>query len=353
MAAAKELAAKRGYRWMPGGKVAALPLQDVLERIEAVGMGKDKRPKQIEGEALLGGAAKDKLTVTTALAAYWSIEAIKTAGMSKDQIRRWENPHKKAVSNFVKVVGDKKLESIRTEDLFRFREWWAQRILKGEAKKSSANKDFVHLVSMIKAVARARDVKLGFNTEKLNFKADDDGTRPPFSVAWIREKLLAPGALDGLNAEARGIMLGMINTGARPSEIAMLTAAQIKLAGPIPHIKIEPVGRTLKSPYAKRVIPLTGVSLEAFKANPNGFPRYADNPALSDTVNKFLRENKLLETPEHSLYSLRHAFEDRLLAAGVDNRIRADLMGHRIDRERYGTGATLEHVHGLLLPIAI
>lgn len=353
MAAAKELAAKRGYRWMPGGKVAALPLQELLERVEAVGQGRDKQPKQIEGEALLGGSASEKITVSKALAAYWSIEAVKTAGMSKDQVRRWENPRKKAVANFIKVVGDKAIGSITTEDMFRFREWWGQRIIKGEAKKSSANKDFIHLTAMLKAVARARDVKLKFSTEKLNFQQDDDGTRPPFSTSWIKDKLLAPGALDGLNGEARGILLAMVNTGARPSEIAMLTEAQIKLAAPIPHIKIEAVGRNLKSAYAKRTIPLTGVSLEAFRANPKGFPRYADNPALSDTVNKFLRENKLLESPDHSLYSLRHAFEDRLLAAGVDNRIHADLMGHRIDRERYGAGASLEHVHGLLLPIAI
>lgn len=134
----------------------------------------------------------------------------------------------------------------------------------------------------------------------------------------------------------------------------MLTTDQIHLSGKVPHITIEPVDRQLKSAYARRVIPLVGLSLEAFRANADGFPRYrASNASLSATVNKFLRENGLLETPGHSMYSLRHAFEDRMLAAGFDDRIRRDLFGHRLDRERYGKGATIEQMHGLLQAIAL
>ena len=70
--------------------------------------------------------------------------------------------------------------------------------------------------------------------------------------------------------------------------------------------------------------------------SPDGFPRYRDNPGLSDTINKFMRENGLLKTPSHTLYSLRHSFEDRMLASNVDERIRSDLLGHRLSRESYG-----------------
>ncbi|WP_366942749.1 hypothetical protein [uncultured Paracoccus sp.] len=52
------------------------------------------------------------------------------------------------------------------------------------------------------------------------------GQRPPFSSGWIQDKLLAQGALDGLNEEARAILLAMVNTGGRPSEIANLTAVR-------------------------------------------------------------------------------------------------------------------------------
>lgn len=87
---------------------------------------------------------------------------------------------------------------------------------------------------------------------------------------------------------------------------------------------------------------------------PAGFPRYSDSSAsLSATVNKFLRANDLMETPKHTLYGLRHSFEDRMLAANVDERIRRDLMGHALERERYGKGASLEQLHGLLQATAL
>jgi len=61
-----------------------------------------------------------------------------------------------------------------------------------------------------------------------------------------------------------------------------------------------------------------------------------------------LRTNDLLETPKYSLYGLRHAFEDRMLAAGIDDRIRRDLFGHSLNQERYGKGATLKHLHEVI-----
>ena len=133
-----------------------------------------------------------------------------------------------------------------------------------------------------------------------------------------------------------------------------LTSDCIKLDSAVPHISIEPIGRQLKSINARRAIPLAGVSLDALRSLPDGFPRYRGSSAsLSATVNKFLRENALTETPEHTLYSLRHSFEDRLLAAGVDERIRRDLLGHALKRERYGAGATLEHMLKVVSKVAL
>lgn len=177
--------------------------------------------------------------------------------------------------------------------------------------------------------------------------------RPPFSEEWIKTKLLAPGALDGLNTQARCLLLGMINTGYRPSEGAGLLPDHIRLDADVPHIEIMPVGRQLKNDQSERIIPLVGVSLDAFKQCPDGFPAYRFRDKVSDTVNKFLRENKLMETSDHSLYSLRHSFEDRMLSGGIDERIRRDLFGHKLDRERYGNGATLEHKQKLLQAIAL
>lgn len=73
------------------------------------------------------------------------------------------------------------------------------------------------------------------------------------------------------------------------------------------------------------MIPLLGVGLQAFRAYPNGFPCQADRPNLSDTVNKYLHENRLLESEQFTLKGQCHAFTDRMPAAGIDERIRRDL----------------------------
>ena len=82
---------------------------------------------------------------------------------------------------------------------------------------------------------------------------------------------------------------------------------------------------------------LTGVSLKVFRTFPDGFPRYRESSArLGGVVNKCLEEKGLRETAGHSLYSLCHSFEDRMLAAGIDDRIRRDLSGHALDRKTKG-----------------
>jgi len=351
--AAQRLAKARGFRFLSADKVARLPREELLARIEAA-TGRDGEPDAKEAAAVLGGAQEPQITVSRALALYWELAKDRTRGKSADQLRRWENPRKKAVKNFVDVVGDKALSEIAPDDMLDFRNWWMERLDEGGLTPDSANKDLIHLGDVLKTVNRMKRLGLVLPLTDLGFKKSEAKQRPPFSTGWIKDKLLAPGALDGLNAEARCILLGMVNTGYRPSEGAALTASTIRLDSNVPHISIEPDGRQLKSSYARRVIPLTGVSLEAFRECRDGFPRYRETSAsLSATVNKFLRANGLLETPGHSLYSLRHAFEDRMLAAGIDDRIRRDLFGHRLDRERYGKGASLEHLHRLVQRLAI
>ena len=42
-----------------------------------------------------------------------------------------------------------------------------------------------------------------------------------------------------------------------------------------------------------------------------------------------------------------------MLAAGVDERIRRDLMGHSLKRQRYGAGATLEMASEIIQRVAL
>lgn len=351
--AARELAEARGFRFMRAEKVAELPTDELLARIKAVSTIKGK-PDLKEAAALLGGAKEPEITVTRALELYWGLAREKTIGKSADQLRKWRNPRIKAVQTFVSVVGDKAISEISGDDMLDFRAWWLDRIENEGLTPGSANKDLIHLGDVLKTVNKMKRLGLVLPLSDLNFKEGEAEQRPPFSDAWIRDKIMASGALAGLNKDARCILLAMVNTGARPSEIAALTRAQIHLKANVPHISIEPVDRQLKSANARRLNPLCGISLEAMRASPDGFARYSDSSAsLSATVNKYLRQHGLMETPKHTLYGLRHSFEDRMLATGVDERIRRDLMGHALDRERYGKGASLEHLQTLIQATAL
>lgn len=350
--AAHNLAKVLGVRYLTAPKVAKLPREELLQRIEMVQQKNGKVDHTI-AVATLGGASDPGLKISAALKAFWGLAKDRTFGKSADQVRRWENPRKKAIANLIGVIGDKQIQQISAEDMLDFRDWLLKCVGSGEVKASSANKDLTHLGDVLKTVVKMKKLNVALPLADLKLKEAEKVQRIAFSDAWIKTRLLAHDALNGLNLEARCIMLAMINTGARPSEIAGMRPEEIRLDAEVPHLAISPIGRQLKTANARRLIPLLGVSLEAVRQFPQGFPSYRDGSAtLSATVNKFLTENGLLETKAHSLYGLRHNFEDRMLATGIDERIRRDVMGHALKRERYGLGATLEHVQRLLTPIA-
>ncbi len=355
MHAARDLARTRGYRYLRAGDVARLPLDQLLERVAHVRRKSGSIDRQ-EADATLGLAPAPGITPGRACELFYQIAADKLIGKSADQLRRHRNPRLKATREFIRLCGDKPLGEITAGDMFAFRGWLMERVLRREISADSANKGLIHLNAMWREVARAKGIRLQYDLEGVKLRQSArKATRPPFSPEWICGHLLAPGALDGLNTDARLLLLGMVNTGYRPSEGAGLVPETIVLDANIPHIFIrsEP-WRSLKTAHSERKIPLTGVSLEAFREARQGFPRYRENSAtLSATVNKFLTGNGLLETPAHSMYSLRHSFEDRMLRAGIDERIRRDMLGHALNRERYGDGGGLEHIARRLEPIAL
>lgn len=99
----------------------------------------------------------------------------------------------------------------------------------------------------------------------------------------------------------------------------------------------------LKTEDSRRQIPLVGAALAAMRLRPNGFPRYRDKSGtLSALVNKYLSVNGLRPSEHHTLYSLRHSFKDRLIAAEAPDSLIDNLMGHRTGKPKYGKGPPLE-----------
>ena len=155
-----------------------------------------------------------------------------------------------------------------------------------------------------------------------------------------------------MNPQARDILLTVVNTGCRPSEICGLEERHIHLEHNIPHFDLVEEGRELKTEASIRKVVLVGVSLEAMRRNPTGFKQYrGKHTTLSTSVNKYLRENKLIPD-DLSFYGLRHSFKDRLRTISIEDSLKDQLMGHTENAESYGEGYELHRMHEALTQIS-
>lgn len=306
--------------------------------------------------AILGGVRQPKMVLSAALTRFWEISKGRLLHKSADQQRKWKNPRIKAVKNFIRLIGDKEISLITRDDILRFRDWWIERIETENKNTGSANKDIIHLKNVIETIVEHDGLKTdtAHLFRKIILKQRFAQARLPLSPAEIIRILQSP-ALSSLNEDARWFLFAAAETGARPSEITGLLPEDIFLDAPVSYIYIKDrPDKTLKTPHSQRTIPLVGYALEAFQQMPDGFKRYRDRPDnLSNYLNRFLRSNNLLPSKQHSVYSLRHSFQDRILSVNAPDRVQADLMGHKFDRPVYGDGATLEQKREWMMKIKL
>jgi integrase len=334
-----------GFSYQPAADIAKADLGHIVSRVEAVKEDIDRNPEAVK--AVLGGHDKPLLPISQALEDYFAFELPNHHNKSDDQIRKWKNPRRKAINNFIRVCGDKEVNTITRDDILTFREWWHDRIRTENLTANSSNKDFSYLSQVLAYVRDDKRIDIDVSTllARMRF-TETASSRPPFKAEYIKNTLLDPENLKGLNDECRFFLFAMADTGARPSELVGLNSenGDIRLDTDIPYIYIRPdAKKALKTPHSKRQIPLVGASLYAFRNLPQGFDHYyRKSDLLSATINKFLREHELLPTGQHCIYSLRHSFEDRLTAVEPPDKVQAALMGHKYDRPRYGDGPSLE-----------
>lgn len=358
--AAVRRAAALGFAYRPAAELEAkASWQELAERMEAI---LDTRTSHAVETAVLGGEPTPSVTLTEALKVYIDdIAASQLVTKSPQQRRKWRVIPERAVRNFVEIVGDKPISHITRDDAHKFYRYWLARIAPADKGKtpthtaSSGNRQ----IGELRKIYREYHAFMG-EENKLNpfaglsFEERKKAKRPPFPTSWIRDKILKADALKGLNEEARAILLVTIETGARPSETCNLDASNIRLDGPVPYISFverdDPEApRELKTAASIREIPLVGAALMAFQKFPNGFSRYREKEeAACAAINKYLRENDLVPTPKHTLYSIRHSFEDRMKEAGIDGEMREIFFGHRRSRQEYGSGGALEWRRSLL-----
>ncbi|WP_404403412.1 tyrosine-type recombinase/integrase [Pelagibacterium halotolerans] len=354
-----------GFRYRTVHDLAANGSWDeISERMEAIsqpGVGK------AEADAVLGVVEEPAVLLSKALevctTTVWAKD-LKTK--SAQQLRKWKAIPSRAVARFKSVVGDKPIAEITREDAQTFYKYWLERIAPPEQGKApthtpnSGNREIGELRKIYRDYFAWMNQPDRLNPfAGLHFSDTGSKKRPSFETRWITEKLLKVDALAGMNAEARGIMLAVAETGARPSEICNLLPEHILVDAEVPHIVIDmrddpEMPRELKTAHSRREIPLVGMALDVFKHFPKGFPRYFEREeAASAAINKFLRENGLLPTEKHTFYSLRHSFEDRLKEANIDLEMRQILMGHRRSRTEYGMGGSLAWRRTLMERVAL
>ncbi len=339
-----------GFDYLQPAEGAQRPLRELLERFEV----RRAHETAADTAALLGGVAPPQILLSALFTEYEALTVASRKDMSPDQVRKWRNPRLRAAANLAAVLGDKPTATLTRDDAVTFQDWWRARLLAEDLDIGSANRDIGAINRMLSTLDRRHRLGLGKVFGELRIEGEKIRSRTPYPVAFVQGELLRDGALDALNAEARRAVFLMIETGLRPSEAVKLTRDTIVLDAGVPHVRVRPDGRRMKTDQSERDIPLVGVSLMGARAQPDGFPRYRDKPSsLSAIANKVMLGQKLRPPEGQTIYSLRHTFEDRLGDVEALEKMIAALMGHKHSRPKYGAGASLEQKQRWLQLIAL
>ncbi|MGV8956083.1 MAG: tyrosine-type recombinase/integrase [Cypionkella sp.] len=351
--AARKRATALGLQYQTAGEIRdAGRMDDLLDRVELL-MSRQALEDEVDVAAALGGELRPRLLYSKLVDEYAEMKKGELVLKSANQRRKWRNPRLLAIDNFINLIGDKPIEETTRADTLKFRNWWLDRIVDEDLDIGTANKNLGILAKMYKDYNKVQQLNLPPVFSDLRIEGETDKQRAAFLAAFVQEKILGDGVLDALNAEARALLLLVADTGLRLSEASSLTAATIFLDAAVPHVQVRAIGRQLKVAHTARDIPLVGAALAAVKAFPTGFPRYLDKAdSLSALVNKYLDNRGLLPTDNHSFYSLRHTFEDRLTAVDAPEKVIAALMGHKSLRPKYGSGPDLEQKQRWMQQIA-
>ena len=360
----KDLAAVRGFVYRPVDEVADGNLGELMNRVNAVQEVPNASSDLIA--AVLGGVEGPQIKLSDLVAHVEGLEDTLTANRFKsvDQMRKWRNPRKRAVANLRAALA----AAGRPDDIFAEEvthevarvHWnaWKRRIKNEKLSRDTAEKDYANMSSLLKAFWNSIDRQYPKPYSGLSHvdRFAEQNQKPEFSVEWIEANIAAPDAMDGLNPEARDITLIIAETGCRQSEVFNTPPEDWHLDAPIPYFEVKPIEegsskREIKNRHSKRMVPLVGIALDAARRNPEGFPRYRGTSTYSDTVNKYFRERELFPSKRHTVGGLRHSWESRMIAIGLNNEERGEIMGHSMKqirgREVYGDAKVL-HVRQMV-----
>ncbi|MCZ8080295.1 MAG: tyrosine-type recombinase/integrase [Rhodobacteraceae bacterium] len=346
-----------GLSYVQAGALLDGDPAELVRRLN-VAAAADPEAKRAEvADAALGVVSTPELMLSSLAAKVEQIAAHENRHKNARQMADWKNNMRRSLGTLQKALGrDVPVLSIGVAEARLHRRFLQGRIEKGEISAETAGKDLTYASGALRryydhlALAEPPRPYAGVT---IRDRFEKESRKQEMPEEWIRDVLLTPGRLDGMNSEARDALLVILETGCRQSEVLDLPPEDIHLDAPVPFFELrhvesgatgDGVGREVKNSASERKVPLVGVALAAMKRHPHGFPSYRAKDTFSATVNKFLRENGLL--PDGlTVGGLRHSWESRLKRAGYDNEDRAEMMGHSMKVERgrevYGDEAAL------------
>jgi len=319
---------------------------ELVDRMLAMQSSTVQEDSKMVRRALAGTANQPEIMLSQAWGIYLPKCADRLIDKTKHQIRKWENPRRLAIENFIKAIGDKSITEITRKDVLVFQEWWLHRITHDGLNPVGANKNFRYAKDILDKVFIVSDIEPEVSVDtlfaKIKLKAPES-SRKSYEAEYVQRIFLGEDALKDLNDEARALVYLMSDTGARVAEITGLLPEDIRLDADIPFIHIQTNKRGgLKTAQSERQIPLVGAALYGARMFPQGLQRYTNADSVSTLINKYFRNHDLNPTKNQSLYSLRHTFKDRLRDIQAPEEIIDNLMGHKSRGPKYGRGHILE-----------
>jgi len=343
-----------GFVYISTPELAKGPYNDLKDRLLFVDQ---KQLDEKTVEAVIGSANEPVIHLSDLWSIYAKISKDVKLNKTDQQYRKWKVPREKAMNNLIELVGNKPAKEFTRQDMLAVRDWWIDRIDAETARPNTANKQMANIKAIISSIND--NYKLDLDKNHL-FQdlclAEDFEPRKPFTTDYILNVLLNPKNLAGMSKVNQALLHVLAETGIGITEQISIRPEDIHLNDTIPFVEIQPYQKNkLKNKFRKRVVPLVGFALDAFKEYPQGFSSLVKSAdSTSSAISKYLQDNKLLPTPKHSPYSLRHSFQDRLTNEECPDRIQVDLMGHKFkDRVRYGEGGSLEKKYEYMLKIRL
>lgn len=349
-----KIAQSMGFAYKPVAEIASGDMVDFDRRVDVSFAEVDQRPSV--ARSIMGAEPVPNPRLSQVWQMYEKYHEAGLTGMSPRQMSKHKVSRQRAVMYAIEVMKDAKLSDVSRADVLNYRQWWTDKIAKDKLTAYSANRSFSDMKGMLTVIDNALQTNFRIPWAGVRLKetnATKMKKRPPFAVDWVQDRILAAGALETLNESARLIVYTMIETGMRLGEVCNLRPVDIHLDDDVPHVEVaDRDDRRQKTEHSIRRIPLVGVALWAMRQAPEGFPKYADkSDVASAAINKQMRALELFPTPNHTIYSLRHTFQDRIENAGASDRMQADLMGHEFGRPQYGDGAELKRRQEFLASI--